>query len=146
MRLSPDFNLNYAEEIGSLLTNMMEEGIITRFEGGPETVYGIAEGQAPIASFYRNTIVHFFLTRAVAELALLAVSEQRESSESLSQFWSPWSGAPTVLLNKPTNSGAGAGSLEYWTLAKEVHQRVQEIRREFGVTEASRLHMERNLR
>ena len=27
----------------------------------------------------------------------------------------PWSGAPTVLLNKPTNSGAGAGSLEYWT-------------------------------
>ena len=29
-----------------------------------------------------------FLTRAVAELALLAVSEQRESSESLSQFWS----------------------------------------------------------
>ena len=87
VRLSPDFNLNYAEEIGSLLTNMMEEGIITRFEGGPETVYGIAEGQAPIASFYRNTIVHFFLTRAVAELALLAVSEQRESSESISQFW-----------------------------------------------------------
>ena len=88
VRLSPDFNLNYAEEIGSLLANMMEEGIITRFEGGPETVYGIAEGQAPIASFYRNTIVHFFLTRAVAELALLAVSEQRESTESLSQFWS----------------------------------------------------------
>ena len=88
VRLSPDFNLNYAKEIGSLLANMMEEGIITRFGGGTETVYGIAEGQAPIASFYRNTIVHFFLTRAVAELALLAVSEQRESSESLSQFWS----------------------------------------------------------
>ena len=88
VRLSPDFNLNYAEEIGSLLANMMEEGIITRFGGGPETVYGIAEGQASIASFYRNTIVHFFLTRAVAELALLAVSEQRESSESLSRFWS----------------------------------------------------------
>jgi glycerol-3-phosphate O-acyltransferase len=45
VRLSPDFNLNYAEEIGSLLANMMEEGIITRFEGGPETVYGIAEGR-----------------------------------------------------------------------------------------------------
>jgi glycerol-3-phosphate O-acyltransferase len=88
VRLSPDFNLNFAEEIGSLLANMMEEGIITRFEGGLETVYGIAEGQAPIASFYRNTIVHFFLTRAVTELALLAVSEQHESSESLSQFWS----------------------------------------------------------
>ena len=58
----------------------------------------------------------------------------------------PWSGAPTVILNKPTNSGAGAGSLEYWTLSKEVHQRVQEMRREFGVTEASRLRLERNIR
>ena len=88
VRLSPDFNLNYAEEIASLLANMMKEGIITRFEGGPETVYGIAEGQAPIASFYRNTIVHFFLTRAVAELALLAVSEQRQNGQALDQFWS----------------------------------------------------------
>ena len=88
VRLSPDFNLHYAKQIGSLLANMMEEGIITRFEGGPETVYGIAEGQAPIASFYRNTIVHFFPTRAVAELALLAVSEQRDSGESLPRFWS----------------------------------------------------------
>ena len=88
VRLSPDFNLNYAQEIASLLANMMEEGIITRFEGGPETVYGIAEGQAPIASFYRNTIVHFFLTRAVAELALLAVSEQRQNGQALDQFWS----------------------------------------------------------
>ena len=51
----------------------------------------------------------------------------------------PWSGAPTVLLNKPTNSGAGAGSLEYWTLAKEFHKRVQEMRREFGVNEEPRL-------
>ena len=58
----------------------------------------------------------------------------------------PWSGAPTVILNKPTNSGAGAGSLEYWTLAKEVHQRVQSMRREFGVVEESRLRQERSLR
>jgi glycerol-3-phosphate O-acyltransferase len=74
--------------MAGLLENMIEEGIITRFEGGPETVYGIAEGQAPIASFYRNTIVHFFLTRAVAELALLAVSEQTNDGDPLEQFWS----------------------------------------------------------
>ncbi|GIR71841.1 MAG: hypothetical protein CM15mP74_30920 [Halieaceae bacterium] len=72
--------------MAGLLANMIKEGIITRFEGGPETVYGIAEGQAPIASFYRNTIVHFFLTRAVAELALLAVSEQRQPVATLDQF------------------------------------------------------------
>ncbi len=55
----------------------------------------------------------------------------------------PWSGAPTVLLNKPTNSGAGAGSLEYWTLAKEFHQRVLAMRREFGVKEQPRLLLDR---
>ena len=87
VRLSPDFNLNFADDMAGLLANMIKEGIITRFEGGPETVYGIAEGQAPIASFYRNTIVHFFLTRAVAELALLAVSEQRQPVTSLDHFW-----------------------------------------------------------
>ena len=87
VRLSPDFNLDYASNMAGLLENMIKEGIITRFDGGPETVYGIAEGQAPIASFYRNTIVHFFLARAVAELALLAVSEQPDHPAPLALFW-----------------------------------------------------------
>lgn len=88
VRLSPDFNLDYASNMASLLENMIKEGIITRFDGGPETVYGIAEGQAPIASFYRNTLVHFFLARAVAELALLAVSDECDHPSPLALFWS----------------------------------------------------------
>ncbi len=58
----------------------------------------------------------------------------------------PWSGAPTVILNKPSTSGTGAGSMEYWTLSKEIHKRVNEIRREFGINETSRLRMERKIR
>lgn len=58
----------------------------------------------------------------------------------------PWSGAPTVILNKPSTSGAGAGSMEYWTLSKEIHKRVNEIRREYGVKETSKLRAERNIR
>ena len=50
----------------------------------------------------------------------------------------PWAGAPTVLLHRPTSSGAGAGSLEYWTLAKEYHERVLEMRKRYGVNEPSR--------
>ncbi len=87
VRLSPDFNLHFASEMRSLLSNMIKEGIITAFDGGPETVYGIADGQAPIASFYRNTIVHFFLSRAVAEVALLAVSEKSKEETALACFW-----------------------------------------------------------
>ncbi len=87
VRLSPDFNLNYSDKMPELLGNMIDEGIIARFDGGLETVYGIAEGQASIASFYRNTIVHFFLHRAVAELALLALSERTSEESAMDRFW-----------------------------------------------------------
>ena len=54
-----------------------------------------------------------------------------------------WTGAPTVILNNPSKSGAGAGSREYWSLTKEYHGRVQEMRRQFGVTEHPRLLLEK---
>jgi|TARA_B110000881_G_scaffold214888_1_gene228053 chromosome partitioning protein len=54
-----------------------------------------------------------------------------------------WTGAPTVILNRPSNSGAGAGSREYWSLTREYHLRVLEMRREFGVNEHPRLLLER---
>ncbi len=54
-----------------------------------------------------------------------------------------WTGAPTVILNPPSSNGAGAGSREYWTLAKEFHKRVQEMRRNYGVTEHPRLLLEK---
>lgn len=87
VKLSPDFNLRFVHNMTGPLGNMIEEGIITRFDGGQETVYGIGEGQAAIASFYRNTIVHFFVHRAVAELALLAVSEAESTVPPLEAFW-----------------------------------------------------------
>ena len=55
----------------------------------------------------------------------------------------PWSGAPTVLLNKPTNSGAGR-FVRILDSSKEFHQRVMAMRREFGVNEQPRLLLDRN--
>ena len=54
-----------------------------------------------------------------------------------------WSGAPTVLLYTPNNRSTGAGSHEYWSLAKQFHQRTQAMRQKFGVTEHPRLLLER---
>lgn len=54
-----------------------------------------------------------------------------------------WTGAPTVILNPPSNSGAGAGSKEYWSLTGEFHNRVKEMRRSYGVTEHPRLLLEK---
>ena len=55
----------------------------------------------------------------------------------------PWSGAPTVILHPPTTGGTGAGSLEYWSLAREFSQRVKQMRKRFGVKEHSRVLLEK---
>lgn len=88
LRVSPDFDHDYAVNMDKLLGIMIDEGIITRFDGGPQTVYGIAEGQASVASYYRNTIAHYFLNRAIIEVALLAVAEADEACTDLASiFW-----------------------------------------------------------
>jgi chromosome partitioning protein len=49
----------------------------------------------------------------------------------------PASGAPVVLLHKPTKSNRG--SQAYWALSREVHKRVNQLRRKWGIKELSRL-------
>lgn len=88
LRLSQDFDHDYAENIDNLLKLMIDEGIVTRFDGGPETVYGIIEGQAQVASYYRNSIVHYFVNRAIVELALVRVIEDTSAATVLMElFW-----------------------------------------------------------
>ena len=72
-----------------LLDLMIGEDIVTRFEGGPTTVYGIKQGRAAVASYYRNTIVHYFVNKAIIELALIAVTESDlDDSSHPTIFWS----------------------------------------------------------
>ena len=75
--------------MGTLLDLMIGEGLLTRFTGGPTTVYGIEQGQASVASYYRNTIVHYFVNQAIVELALIAAAESRDVETPISdRFWS----------------------------------------------------------
>ena len=50
---------------------------MTEFADGTEPVYEIAPGRHVEAAFYRNNVVHHFVTRAIAELALLPVADGR---------------------------------------------------------------------
>ncbi len=89
LRMSPDFDRQYAEGTEKLLDLMIEEGLVARFTGGPATVYGIEAGQAAVASYYRNTIVHFFVNRAIIELSLTAVAEMdNNETNPVDIFWS----------------------------------------------------------
>ena len=86
LRISSDFERAYADQMDGLLGIMIDEGIVTRYDQGPEIVYGIAMEQHPVASYYRNTIIHFFVNKAIIELALLKVSE-KETPDALAEFW-----------------------------------------------------------
>jgi glycerol-3-phosphate O-acyltransferase len=86
LRISPDFNRAFADNLDGLLAIMIDEGIVTRYDEGPEVVYGIALEQHPVASYYRNTIIHFFVNKAIIELALIKASEN-EGAGALEVFW-----------------------------------------------------------
>ncbi len=87
LRISPDFDRAFADQMEGLLGIMIDENIVTRYDEGPEVVYGIALEQHPVASYYRNTVIHFFVNKAIIELALLKASEN-EGPDALEVFWS----------------------------------------------------------
>lgn len=57
------------------LQEMVASGVLTAYDGGTETVWTIGEDQHLVAAFYRNTVVHVLVNRAIGELALQAAVE-----------------------------------------------------------------------
>jgi glycerol-3-phosphate O-acyltransferase len=58
--------------------------VVSCFAEGPEAVYSIGRDQHLAAAYYRNTIIHFFVTGAIGELALLSAAD---NSDPASAFW-----------------------------------------------------------
>jgi glycerol-3-phosphate O-acyltransferase len=65
---------------------LVESGVVTRYAEGPEAVYAIAPDQHLTAAYYRNTIIHFFVNAAIAELALLKAGEDHVENRR-GTFW-----------------------------------------------------------
>ncbi len=77
--LDPSIRLRTGPWLEAELSALTDLGIVTvepLIEEGSHTttVYRIPKNQRLAASYYRNTIAHFFLARAIAELALVAAS------------------------------------------------------------------------
>ena len=58
------------------LDDLTDHGVVTRYEGATATVYAIGHEQHLAAAYYRNTIIHHFITAAITELALIAVRDE----------------------------------------------------------------------
>ena len=74
------------EGVRTVLDGLVENGVASCFTGGPEAVYMIGPDQQLAAAYYRNSVVHFFVNGAIAELALLRAGES-DVEEPLSEFW-----------------------------------------------------------
>jgi glycerol-3-phosphate O-acyltransferase len=70
-----ELRLDTPEGVGATLAELQVNGVVSCFAEGPEPVYAIGEDQHLAAAYYRNTIVHFFINSAIAELSLLRAAE-----------------------------------------------------------------------
>ncbi len=84
--MTADFQVDVTERMLALADAMIKEGIISRYDEGPESVYMIAPHQDLIVSYYRNTGIHFFVMNAIIELALLKAAEF-PAGKSEAAFW-----------------------------------------------------------
>src|SRR5499427_234334 len=55
-----------------VLGALSQQNVVTIYAGGEEPVYAIERGQHLVAAFYRNSAIHHFVDRAVAELVMLS--------------------------------------------------------------------------
>lgn len=78
IRIASDFDEQGAENLNALADVLGDNGLVTRFDEGPDVVYTIAPEQHRVASYYRNTTIHHFVTKAIAEMALVTVADVDE--------------------------------------------------------------------
>jgi glycerol-3-phosphate O-acyltransferase len=86
IRLSNDFSAERLAQVRELADSMVETGLLMRYDEGSETVFGIEPEKHPMASYYRNTIIHHFLNKAILEMALLKAADV-PADEALTVFW-----------------------------------------------------------
>jgi glycerol-3-phosphate O-acyltransferase len=68
------------------LEALVESGVVSCFAGGAEPVYAIGPDQHLTAAYYRNTVIHFFVTPAITELAVLRAAEPQVDDRP-NEFW-----------------------------------------------------------
>ncbi len=74
--LTADVDLGRPEGLRKALATLVREGVVVEYAGGLEPVYSIAPGRQHEAAFYRNTVTHYFIDRAILEVALVQAADK----------------------------------------------------------------------
>jgi glycerol-3-phosphate O-acyltransferase len=69
--------------VSQTLHDLVGSGVLTCYSEGPTTVWGIGDDQHLIVAVYRNSAIHVLVTRAIAELALLAIMQTPDATKRM---------------------------------------------------------------
>jgi glycerol-3-phosphate O-acyltransferase len=72
-----ELDLETTDGIAKALDALGRHGVVAHYDGGSEPVWWIGPSRHLEAAFYRNSVVHFLLGRALAELVLVRVAEEQ---------------------------------------------------------------------
>ena len=77
--VTSNVDLSRRGELRKSIERLISEGVVDIYDKGTEAVLYVPRDKQHEAAFYRNTIIHFFVTRAITELALLDAAEEDET-------------------------------------------------------------------
>ncbi len=77
--------LSAAEPVRATLDALVQGGLVTLVADGREPVWLIGPDHQLAATFYRNSVIHFMLDTALAELAVLRARD--DSTDPVGAFW-----------------------------------------------------------
>ncbi len=86
IRVSDDLTEENLEKVQHIVDTLVNSDLLVRYDQGSSTVYAIEPDQHPIASYYRNSIIHHFLNKAIIELSVLKAREVKDRL-SAEVFW-----------------------------------------------------------
>ncbi|MET0728225.1 MAG: glycerol-3-phosphate 1-O-acyltransferase [Acidimicrobiales bacterium] len=84
--LTSHMDLETDEGIQAALEELERHHVVIRYDAGPEPVFAIGPDQHLAAAFYRNSVIHFFLHGALAQLALARASVA-DGDDPVATFW-----------------------------------------------------------
>ena len=67
-------DLHGARGVEQVLDTLVQSGVVGRHDGGLAPVFYIEPGKHSVAAFYRNSAIHWFVNRAIVELAVMVAS------------------------------------------------------------------------
>jgi glycerol-3-phosphate O-acyltransferase len=75
IRLAQELDSGDRDALRVTVDTLVASGLLLRFEQGSERIYTLDPAKHAMASYYRGTIVHHFLDRAMIEVTLFALRE-----------------------------------------------------------------------